>query len=356
MSFRARNHYGDLRSSRGAGVLAFVLMLGACDASAGELPRVRLIAAGGTIVTNRTGTHISASELVHLIPDLGRFVRAELEEFSTKGSTELTLAQLHLLSRLVNDRLAEDPGLAGVVVTMGTDTLEEVAYFLDLTVAGDRTVVVAGSMRSPDTLGYDGAANLRAAFRVAADPASRGMGVLVVANDEINAAREVTKADAQRVHTFQSHPAGILGVVDNDRVFLYRRPARQPSASPRFDIKQIKELPRVDIVSAYFDAPGDLIACVARAGGRGLVIAGTGAGHTTGTQEKALAAAIAEGLVVVMSSRTGSGRVAPRRDGASPADRIYAENLTPVKARILLMLALAQTRDRVEIQRMFSEY
>ena len=191
-------------------------------AVAAELPRVRLITTGGTI-SNRPGDRLSPAELIASVPHLDELVEAETEEFANASSSSLTLEQWVHLSRRLNAVFAEDADLAGVVLTSGTDTLEELAYFLHLTVRHERPVVVVGSMRRPKTLGYDGAANLRQAFRVAADPGSLGRGVLVVLNDEINSAREVTKTDALHLQTFETRRYGALGVTARDRVVYYRR-------------------------------------------------------------------------------------------------------------------------------------
>jgi L-asparaginase len=331
------------------------------SAPAAGLPRVRLIATGGTI-SNRRGGRLTADELLASIPNLATFVRAESEQFANLASSELTLVQLLDLARRANAVLAADPGLAGLVVTSGTDTLEEIAYFLHLTVKDDRPVVVVGSMRNPSALGYEGAANLLAGFRVAADPASRAMGTLVVLNDEINAAREVTKGDALRLNTFQSRGAGVLGVVDADRIAYVRRPIRRAGSRTEFDVGPIAALPRVDVLLAYQDAPGDLIEAAVVNGARGLVIATAGAGATSGTQEEALRYAHDKGVAIVRTTRTGAGRIATRTPAGDPAEpdrrvpTIAAEDLSPVKARMLLMLALASGASREEIQRMFLEY
>ncbi len=334
------------------------------------LPKVRLIATGGTI-SNRDGGRLTAEELIKSMPGLDRYVRPEYEQFANVASGSLTLEQWLELSRRINQLFKDDADLAGVVVTSGTDTLEETAYFLDLTVKFDRPVVVVGSMRNPSTLGYEGAANLLEGFRVAADPASRGKGVLVVLNDEINAAREVTKTDALRLQTFQTRGYGVLGVVDRDRVVYYRDVIRRHTAASEFDVFAIKELPRVDVILAYQGAPGDLIESAVDHGAKGIVIAGAGAGATSGTQSEGINYALDKGAIVVIGTRTGSGRVAARR-GPVPARfggqtltdeqrarfarRLSAEDLAPVKARILLMLALTKTQDPAEIQRMFEEY
>ena len=322
-------------------------------AAAQDLPRVRLVATGGTI-SNRAGGRLTADDLLGLIPDVRRVARPEAEQFSNVSSSELTLAQWLALSRRLNELYATEKDLGGIVVTSGTDTLEELAYFLHLTVRDARPVVVVGSMRNPSTVGYEGAANLLEAFRVAASPDARGQGVLVVLNDEINSAREVTKTDALRLQTFQSRPAGALGVVDSDRVVFYRGVVKRHTARSEFDVATISALPRVDVLLVYQDAPGDLIKAAVDLGARGLVVATAGAGATSGTQSEGLAYAIGKGVTVVATTRTGSGRISgTRRFGAA---LVGGEDLAPTKARVLLMLALATTKDPAEIQRMFLEY
>ena len=333
----------------------------AAPGTATALPKVRLIATGGTI-SNRTGGRLTADELLQTIPTLDRYVRAEAEQFSNVASSELTLGQWLDLSRRINTIFRQDSDLAGLVVTSGTDTLEETAYFLNLTVKSDRPVVVVGSMRNPSTLGYEGPANLLGGFRVAADRHSRGKGVLVVLNDEINAAREATKTDALRLQTFQSRGYGILGVVDTDRVAYYRTVVKRHTSGSEFDTSAVTELPRVDVLLTYQGASGDLIKSAVDHGAKGIVIASAGAGATSGTQDQGIQYAVGKRVFVVTSTRTGSGRVAPSRrrqgnDEPVPSTyRIAAEDLAPLKARILLMVALTATKDGAEIQRMFTEY
>jgi L-asparaginase len=328
----------------------------AAPSSATALPRVRLVATGGTI-SNRSGGRLTAEELVATLPGLERYVRPEFEQFANVASGSLTLKQWIELANRINTLFTDDGELSGIVVTSGTDTLEEMAYFLDLTVRSEKPVVVVGSMRNPSTLGYEGAANLLEAYRVAADPASRGKGVVVVLNDEINAARDVTKTDAHRLDTFQSREYGILGVVDSDRVVYYRDVVKRHTHNSEFDVSRIEALPRVDVVLTYQGATGDIIKGVVDQGAKGIVIAGAGAGATSGTQEEGIRYAVDKGVVVVITTRTGGGRVAGRGRGAgSPALQVQGEDLAPLKARILLMLALTRTQDTSVIQRMFSEY
>lgn len=331
-------------------------------------PRVRLVATGGTI-SNRSGGRLTAEELVKLAPQLERHARVEAEQFANLASSELSLEQWLSLARRLNALFDAESDLAGIVVTSGTDTLEELAYFLHLTVRSDRPVVIVGSMRRPDAIGFEGAANLFAAVRVAADPQSRQRGALVVMNDEIQSARDVTKTDAQRLDTFQSRDYGVLGVVDTDRVVYYRNPARRHSSRSEFDVTGMTGLPRVDVLLTYQGAPGDLIRAAVDAGARGIVVA-TAAGATSGTQSDGIRYAAERRVVVVRATRTGGGRVlgGPRLNGpaASRPDAsgsetarpssIAGEDLAPIKARILLMLALSRTSDPREIQRMFLEY
>jgi L-asparaginase len=336
------------------------------QAAAPDLPRVRLVATGGTI-SYKEGRRLTAEELVNLMPTVGRYARAEHEQFSNLASSQLTLDQWVALARRMNQIFKDDPGLAGVVVTSGTDTLEELAYFLDLTVRSAKPVVVVGSMRNPSTLGYEGTANLLEGFRVAADPAARGRGVMVVLNDEINAAREVTKTDALRLNTFQTRGYGVLGVVDSDRVVFYRRVEKKHTADSEFDIAAVTSLPRVDVILTYQGATGDLIKAAVDQGAKGIIVAGAGAGATSGTQGEGIGYALEKGVYVVTTTRAGSGRIAARQRSANPAgpapapnprsDRAIAgEDLAPVKARLLLMLALTKTQSGADIQRMFTEY
>jgi L-asparaginase len=310
------------------------------------------VATGGTI-SNRTGARLTAEELIKTIPDLPRYATPEFEQFANTASSAMTMEQWLNLARRINELFRTDSALAGVVVTSGTDTLEELAYFLNLTIRDPRPVAVVGSMRNPSTLGYEGAANLLEGFRVAADPASRGRGVMVVLNDEINAARDVTKTDALRLHTFQSPPYGILGVIDRDRVVYYRKVERRHTADSEFDVTAITALPRVDVLLTYQGASGDLIQAAVDAGAQGIVIATAGAGATSGTQGEGMRYAATKGVPVVITTRTGSGRIA---GGGGRGSTIPGEDLAPIKARILLMVALAKTKDLTELRRIFSEY
>jgi L-asparaginase len=342
-----------------------VLLVAALPGAQAALPRVHMIATGGTI-SNRDGGRLTAEELAASMPGLERYATLTHEQFSNVASGRITLDQWVQLSKRVNTLFRDDEDLAGIVVTSGTDTLEETGFFLHLTVRDPRPVVLVGSMRNASTLGYEGPANLLEGVRVAADPASRDKGALVVLNDEINSARDVTKTDALRLQTFQSRTHGLLGTVDSDRVVFFRQLLQRHTHRSEFDIDAVTTLPRVDVIMTYQDAPGDLIAAAVDAGAKGIVIASVGAAGLSGTQGEGLAYAAEQGVFIAMSTRTGAGRIAAS-DGPLPenlppaaarraAYTVAAEDHIPVKARVLLMLALTHTQDRAEIQRMFKEY
>ena len=345
-----------LASRPSAQVAPTTAQASATAAPQAPLPKVFLFATGGTI-SNKDGGRLTVDELIKSIPGLDRRVSAQGEQFANTASSALTLEQWVDLAKRINARFKSDKDLAGVVVTSGTDTLEELAYFLHLTVRDERPVVVVGSMRNPSTLGYEGAANLEDAFLAAAHPQSRGMGTVVVLNDEINSAREVTKTDALSLDTFQSGRYGVLGVVDGAGVAYYRKTIRRHSAQSEFDVTNMTTLPRVDIAWVYQGATGDVIKSLVDNGAKGIIIAGAGAGATSGTQGEGIQYAVGKGVFMVTTTRAGAGRIAVRlRQGDGPVYNIAGDDLTPVKARILLMLAIATTKDGRAIQRMFGEY
>jgi L-asparaginase len=354
----------------------FLVWTTTASAQPSTLPHVHFIATGGTI-SNRDpatslgtgGGRLTAEDLVATAKGADRYARVTVEQFSNVASSELTVAQWLQLSRRINEVFTTDKALAGIIVTSGTDTLEETAFFLHLTVRDPRPVVVVGAMRNASTVGYEGPANLLEGIRVAAEPQARDKGVLVVLNDEINSARDVTKTDAHRLQTFQSRTHGVLGVVDNDRVVFFREILQRHTTKSEFDVSLVRELPRVDVMMVYQSAPGDLIKAAVDAGARGIVMATAGAGATSGTQGEGLDYAARKGVFIVTSTRTGAGRIAPppsrgRMPNFQPTEdqlrrrafTVAAEDHIPVKARVLLMLALTKTSNRDEIQRIFSEY
>lgn len=325
------------------------------------LPLVRILATGGTIAgkgDNPLQTmgykagQLGIEEITATIPGLGQVAQIEGEQFVNLPSSALSPEDWLKLAARINTIFREEPAVEGIVVTHGTDTLEETAYFLSLVVKSPKPVVVVGSMRPATSLSPDGPMNLLNAVRVASSPKANGMGVLVVMNDEIYAARDVTKTNANRLDTFRSHDLGALGSVDNGHTEFYHHPLRKLGAQTEFCLDGLTALPRVDIILGYVGADDVLINAVLAAKAQGIVLAGTGAGHVSPSAELALKSAYDRGTLVVRSSRTGTGRILNN----DPQDFIAADNLSPQKARILLMLALTKTRDKNEIQQMFLKY
>jgi L-asparaginase len=330
-------------------------------------PRVALIGTGGTISSigrdsldvweyMDTGQKIGPEDLVVRYPEMARVADIVPLPFRAVGSSFIGPRDWLDLAATIHAAAAREHALAGAVIMHGTATLEETAYFLNLAVKVDLTVVVVGAQRPASGLSSDAGMNLVGALRVAAAPDARGLGVLVVLNDEIQAAREVTKTSTLRLETFRSADVGMLGYADPDgRVAVYRRPARRHAPDTEFDVTGLATLPRVDIAYSYAGADRAAIDAFVSAGARGIVAASLAPGMTTADEQAALIEARRQGVLVALSSRAGSGRVLPR---AVLRERgfVVADNLLPQKARILAMLALTRTDDPPEIQRMFDEY
>lgn len=328
-------------------------------------PVIYMLATGGTIAGRansplqtagyRAG-ELSVADLLASVPGLSNIADIKGEQICNVASPFLTVDIWLLLARRTNELLAS-PEVSGIVITHGTDSLEETAYFLSLVVKSSKPVVIVGSMRPATSLSPDGPLNLVDAVHVAASPEARGQGVLVVMNDEIYTARDVSKTHVSQLHTFRSHDLGALGSISSGVVTFYRKAMRRHTVATEFVVEQLPTLPRVDIVYAHLGADGALIDAAVTAGARGIVLAGMGQGGGTAEQNTALLAAQEQGVVVVRSSRTGSGRILPQSPaGLERGGAITADNLNPQKARILLALALTQTTDRKKIQHMFTVY
>ncbi len=332
-----------------------------------SMPRIAVIGTGGTISGvgrdrldfyeyGTSGRFMHVDELVAGTPELARVADIVPIRYKNVGSTEIGPTDWLALLGLINKTVADDPTVAGIVVTHGTATLEETAYFLNLAVKVPVPVVVVGAMRPSSALGTDSGINLLNAARVAGSPEARGMGVLVVLNDEINAARDVAKTSNYRVQTFVSRDFGMLGYADPDKVKFYRRPLHRSAPETEFDVAGLKELPRVDIVPAYAGADAAFVHAAVAAGAKGIVSSGFPSGSPSPAQKVALREAASKGIVVVQSSRSGSGRVIDDKVAIRQAGFLAADSLTPQKARILLMMALTVTSDLEEVRRIFSEY
>jgi len=334
-----------------------------------DLPRrrVALIGTGGTISSigrdsldvweyMDTGKKVGPDELIARVPEMASVAEIVPVPFESVGSTAIGPAEWLRLVALIHEVAAQHAPLDGVVIAHGTATLEETAYFLNLAVRDDVTVVVVGAQRPASGLSSDAAMNLVSAARVAAAPEARGLGALVVLNDEIQAAREVTKASTLRLETFRSADLGMLGYADPDgRVAIYRRPARRHAPDTEFEVRGPRDLPRVDVAYSYAGADATAIDAFVAAGARAIVVASMAPGVTTSAETEGLMRARKRGVQIVLSSRAGSGRVLPRT-ALRERGYVVADNLLPQKARVLAMLALTRTDDLAEIQRMFDTY
>lgn len=326
---------------------------------------VALIATGGTISAVgkdrldlasylENDESVAAESLIAEIPEARALAIIREVGYARLPSHALTHDDWIALLTTVRGLLADDE-VSAVVITHGTNTLEETAYFLSLTLSDRKPIVLVGAMRPASGLSTDGPLNLLNAIRVAVARESTGRGVLVVMNDGIFAPRDVTKTMTYRLQAFGSPDLGPLGYADADgRVVYYHRSERRPGALPAFDLNDGK-LPRVDVTVSYVGADGTMIDAAVRAGAAGIVSAGTGAGRPTPSEMVALERACSAGVVVCQTSRVGGGRVV-----ASPALRsagfVAADNLGPWKARVLLALALTKTSDQQAIQELFDRY
>ena len=326
--------------------------------------KIAVIGTGGTISSVAAssldtldypefGQKLTASELLARVGEADLVAEPVPVPFRAVGSTAIGPADWIALRDLVHATAAQDPGIAGFVITHGTATLEETAFFLNLTLAIAHPVVLVGAQRPASALGTDAGANLVAALRVASAPEAVGLGVLVVLNDEIHAARDVVKTSTYRLQTFRSPDFGALGHVDGDGVHILRAPRRQHAPDTVFASAATFDLPRVDIVLSYAGVDGAMVEATVAAGARGIVSAGLAPGIATPLERLALECAFAAGIVVVQCSRAASGRVGRRRY-LREAGIVAGEDFSPQTARILLMLALTRTSDLAEIAAIFA--
>jgi L-asparaginase len=330
-------------------------------------PRIYLIGTGGSIsymgayrtdYTNYSydDNHLTIHEMLDRVPEVNQFAEVRAEQYLNVGSTDVGPFHWLGLAKRINQIFREDPQAAGVAITHGTSTLEETGYFLNLTVKSRKPVVITGAMRPPSGLGTDADINLIDCVRVAAAPQSVGRGVLIVMNNEIQAARDVTKTNSFRLETFRSNELGFLGYADSDeQAVFYRTPTKAHTQDTEFDIAAEEALPRVDIAYAYAGADGLVVKALAQAGVDGIIAAGLGSGASSPEFMSALQDAHLGGVPVVIASQTGNGRVVLTRR-FSEDGYIVADNLAPKKARILMMLALTRTHDPEEIQRIMLTY
>lgn len=330
-------------------------------------PKVAVIGTGGTIASIGTGPfdildyganekmlHIDA--ILDLFPQVHDCAEIIPVPYKAIPSPDVGFSDWKALVLKMDEVAAATPDLAGFVITHGTASMEETAYMLSLVAKTSLPIVITGSQRPASALSTDAGMNLANAIRTAGCPEARGKGVLLLLNDEIHAARDVTKTSTFRLQTFRTPDFGVLGHADGDRVVFYRAPVRRTCPDTEFDIRTLDALPRVDIVYAYAGSDGTASAAFVAAGARGIVSAGFAPGFAGSAEHAVLAQAVKDhGVIVVQSTRAGSGRVfrgKRMRDGAF----LTADNLTPQKARLLLSLALSVTADPAEIERIFLNY
>lgn len=314
------------------------------------MPRIKIIATGGTIANTGHGL-IGIDDVLKDIRESRTMAELDISEATRIRSGSMRLAQWFEIARAV-DQAVQDPRVDGVIVTHGTFTTEETAYFLHLTIRTEKPLVMVASQRMHDAIGNDGDRNLLDAIRVCCSPESRGKGVLVVLHEEIHSAREVLKTN-QRPGGFVSLGRGLLGHIEKDQVSFYCAPLRRHTYQSEFDIREIQELPRVDVVSAYVGADDTAAAACVKAGAKGLVVNGYAfSGRPSADQQEGLARIAASGIPVVLVNRGGGGRIPV--DWEDPY--LQGDTLVAHKARILLMIGLTKTKDSRELQRMFNEY
>jgi L-asparaginase len=328
---------------------------------------VALIITGGTIDSVgkdrldlawyiEAGKRLGDGELLAKLPELEEIAQVQEIPFRRLPSHALIDKDWLDLVRTIHTLFDEDKA-DGIVITHGTNTIEETAYFLNLTLKTNKPVVVVGSMRPSSALSADGYLNLVNAIKVAAQPASRNRGCLLVMNDTIFNGRDVTKNATYRVEAFQSRDLGPLGFADGDgSIVYYHTPVRKHTTQTEFDVRTAQSLPRVDVVVSYVGADGKMIEAAAAAGAKGIVSAGTGAGRPTPAEDEAFDRMFKQtGMIMCLTSRVAAGRVV-RSPGLLRRGFVAGDNLQPWKARLLLALALTKTTNADEIQRMFDTY
>jgi L-asparaginase len=329
-----------------------------------SLPEVVVLATGGTIAgaaasdvqAGYTSGQVGVEQLLAAVPQAKKLATLRGEQISNIGSQDMNDEVWLKLAGRIN-ALAAMPNVSGIVITHGTDTIEETAYFLNLVVKTKKPVVMTAAMRPATALSADGPLNFYNAVAVAANKDAAGRGVLVVVNDWIHGASSLTKTSTTAVQTFLSPVWGLIGTVAYGDIEFYRGPVGKHTTTSEFSIDGVKALPRVDIIMAYENMDGALINAAVQAGAKGLVIAGVGNGNMTAAAVEALAAQAKKGIVCVRSTRVATGRVERNVElDDNKLGLVASMGLNPQKARVLLRLALIKTTDVKQIQRFFEEY
>jgi len=327
-------------------------------------PNVVILATGGTIAgAAATGTQagytsgaVTIDAMLAAVPGIKDMANVKGEQISNVGSQDMSFDIMLTVAKRINE-LSPKSDVDGFVITHGTDTMEETAYFLNLVVKTEKPVVMVGSMRPSTAVSADGPLNLFNAVGVAIDPNSRGRGVLVVMNDWIHAAHSLTKTSTTAIQTFMSPLRGVVGVASYGKNDFYNTPVWKHTTKSEFDVAGVSKLPRVDILFACADMSSDLIDASVANGAKGIVIAGVGNGNMNKASLEAAARAAKKGVLVVRSSRVATGSVGRNVEvNDDELGLIASDELNPQKARILLSLALLKTRSKDEIQNLFYTY
>jgi len=344
--------------------VAALLAVGVSAQVAQARSNIVILATGGTIAgAAATGTQsgytsgaVTIDAMIKAVPGITDLANIKGEQIANVGSQDMSFDILLKVAKRINE-LAKTDDVDGIVITHGTDTMEESAFFLNLTVKTDKPVVMVGSMRPSTAVSADGPLNLFNAVAVAADPKAKGRGVLVVMNDWIHGAHSLTKTSTTDVQTFMSPVRGLVGVTSYGKNDFYASPEWPHTTKTEFDISQATKLPRVDVLMAYVDMGPEQIDAAVAGGAKGIVIAGVGNGNMTKAAAEACANAVKKGVVVVRSSRVPTGLVG--RNVEIDDDKngfIASDELNPQKSRILLSLALLKNSSAKDVQTMFMTY
>ncbi|WP_396168905.1 type II asparaginase [Flavobacterium sp.] len=329
-----------------------------------KLPNIVILATGGTIAgagASSTGSaytfgQVKIEAMIDAVPNIRKLANLRGEQTANVGSQDMSVKVWLDLANRINE-LLKSAAVDGIVITHGTDTQEETAYFLNLVVKSDKPVVLTGSMRPSTALSADGPLNMYNAVALAANPNAKGYGVMVVMNDDIHAARDVKKMFSTPVHTFQSPQEGLIGTVIFGEVLFFHKPSGRHTTNSEFSVDGLKSLPRVDIVYGCADMSTDLIDIMVKAGAKGIVIAGVGDGNMNAGTLEAMKRATKAGIPVVRATRVPIGAVLIKGEVVdTDYGSVSSDELNPQKARILLMLALSKNRSRDDLQKLFIEY
>jgi len=354
----------SFRTTRVALVIVAIVASVPLAAASKAKPNVVILATGGTIAgAAATGTQagytsgaVNIDTMIAAVPGIKDLANIKGEQISNVGSQDMSFDILLKLAKRINE-LAASPGVDGIVVTHGTDTMEESAFFLNLTVKTDKPVVMVGSMRPSTAVSADGPLNLYNAVAVAADPAAKGRGGLVVMNDWIHGAHSLTKTSTSAVQTFMSPLRGLVGVSHYGKNDFYTNPEWKHTSESEFNVDGVTQMPRVDIIFASADMSPDLIDAAVANGAKGIVIAGVGNGNMNKASVEAAARAVKKGVVVVRASRVVTGTVGRNVEvNDDELGFIASDELNPQKARILLTLALLGKRTPEQLQNLFYTY